>query len=64
MAIMALANRRKQQLVRMRKLTALCIRTEALPLPTVLGRLILGKCMLPGAGGQLLLAQIKSLHCM
>lgn len=57
MAMIELVNRREQQLVRMRKLIALCIRTEAFPKPTVLGRLILGKCMLAGADGGQLLAQ-------
>ena len=45
MAMIELVNKREQQLVSMRKLIALCILTDAFPIPTVLGRLILGKCI-------------------
>ena len=45
MAMIELVNKREQQLVSMRKLIALCILTDAFPMLTVLGRLILGKCI-------------------
>ena len=48
MAINALINRREQQLVSMRKLIAVCIRTEVFPKPTVFGSLS-GICILEPA---------------